>query len=85
MASYSSWNGTQMHTSKFLLTDVLKGKLGFKGFIITDCAALDRLSNPFGSNYRRCVLAAINAGIDMVSSYKSPVSQKSNVRISLFN
>nr|GME01270.1 beta-glucosidase BoGH3B-like [Ipomoea batatas] len=66
MASYSSWNGTQMHTSKFLLTDVLKGKLGFKGFIITDCAALDRLSNPFGSNYRRCVLAAINAGIDMV-------------------
>ncbi|CAH9070899.1 unnamed protein product [Cuscuta europaea] len=66
MASYTSWNGTQMHRNKFLLTDVLKGKLGFKGFIITDCAALDRLSNPFGSNYRQCVLAAISAGIDMV-------------------
>ncbi|CAH9070901.1 unnamed protein product [Cuscuta europaea] len=66
MASYTSWNGTQMHRNKFLLTDVLKGKLGFKGFIITDCAALDRLSNPFGSNYRQCVLAAISAGIDML-------------------
>lgn len=66
MASYTSWNGTPMHTSKYLLTDVLKGKLGFKGFIITDCAALDRLSKPFGSNYRRCVLQAISAGIDMV-------------------
>lgn len=30
MASYSSWNGTQMHAHRFLLTDVLKVKLGFK-------------------------------------------------------
>lgn len=30
MASYSSWNGTQLHAHRFLLTDVLKEKLGFK-------------------------------------------------------
>lgn len=30
MASYSSWNGTKLHTSHFLLTEVLKDKLGFK-------------------------------------------------------
>jgi hypothetical protein len=30
MASYSSWNGVPLHTSRYLLTDVLKGKLGFK-------------------------------------------------------
>ncbi|XP_058202606.1 uncharacterized protein LOC131317031 isoform X2 [Rhododendron vialii] len=30
MASYSSWNGRQLHSDHFLLTQVLKEKLGFK-------------------------------------------------------
>lgn len=30
MASYSSWNGCRMHAHHFLLTEVLKNKLGFK-------------------------------------------------------
>ena len=30
MASYSSWNGRQLHADRFLLTEVLKDKLGFK-------------------------------------------------------
>lgn len=30
MASYSSWNGHQLHAHRFLLTEVLKDKLGFK-------------------------------------------------------
>ncbi|KAM3692125.1 hypothetical protein ACB098_08G063300 [Castanea mollissima] len=30
MASYSSWNGRKLHTDRFLLTEVLKDKLGFK-------------------------------------------------------
>ncbi|KAF5954242.1 hypothetical protein HYC85_007098 [Camellia sinensis] len=66
MASYSSWNGRKLHSDHFLLTQVLKEKLGFKGFVISDSEGLDRLSHPYGSNYRNCVLLAINAGIDMV-------------------
>ncbi|EPS72736.1 hypothetical protein M569_02021, partial [Genlisea aurea] len=66
MASYSSWNGTKMHCSHFLLTEVLKNKLGFKGFIISDAEALDRIHSPHGFNYKQSILLAINAGIDMV-------------------
>lgn len=66
MASYSSWNGSQLHANRFLLTEILKEKLGFKGFVISDWEGLDRLSKPRGSNYRDCIRAAINAGIDMV-------------------
>lgn len=29
MASYSSWNGSKLHTDHFLLTELLKNKLGF--------------------------------------------------------
>ncbi|KAL8531182.1 hypothetical protein ACS0TY_007981 [Phlomoides rotata] len=66
MASYNSWNGTKLHTHHFLLTEVLKNKLGFMGFVISDWEALDRLYVPHGSNYRQSILSTINAGIDMV-------------------
>jgi beta-glucosidase len=62
MVSYSSWNGTKMHGNKYLLTDVLKGELGFKGFLISDWAAIDQLS----PDYKSDVAASINAGLDMV-------------------
>ncbi|XP_020212705.1 uncharacterized protein LOC109797170 isoform X1 [Cajanus cajan] len=66
MASYSSWNGRQLHADHFLLTEILKNKLGFKGFVISDWEGLDRLCHPRGSNYRYCISSAVNAGIDMV-------------------
>ncbi|KAI3407202.1 Beta-glucosidase [Psidium guajava] len=66
MASYSSWNGRRLHSDHFLITEVLKNKLGFQGFVISDWEGLDRLSEPRGSNYRRCISLAVNAGIDMI-------------------
>lgn len=68
MASYNSWNGFKMHANKFLLTDVLKGQLGFKGFIISDWQGIDRISTPWGVNYTYSTELALNAGIDMVCS-----------------
>ena len=62
MPSYSSWNGTKMHAHSYLLTTVLKGELGFDGFLISDYAAIDQISSVFRSN----VKTSINAGLDMI-------------------
>ncbi|MAT98921.1 MAG: beta-glucosidase [Anaerolineaceae bacterium] len=61
MISFSSWNGTKMHEQQYLITDVLKGELGFTGFVVSDWAGIDQVD----SNYYEAVVAAINAGIDM--------------------
>ncbi|WP_298818838.1 glycoside hydrolase family 3 protein [Chloroflexus sp.] len=61
MASYSSWQGTKMHASSYWLTEVLKGEMGFTGFIVSDWAAIDQID----PDYYRAVVTAINAGIDM--------------------
>ncbi|XP_020100392.1 uncharacterized protein LOC109718537 isoform X2 [Ananas comosus] len=66
MASYTSWNGKPLHANRFLITDILKDKLGFKGFVVSDWEGIDRLCHPQGSNYRYCISASINAGIDMI-------------------
>lgn len=62
MASYSSWNGQKMHANKYLLTDVLKAELGFKGFVVSDWAGIDKLSGSFKDQ----IALSINAGLDMV-------------------
>ena len=36
MASFSAWQGQRMHGQKELLTDVLKDRMNFKGFIVGD-------------------------------------------------
>jgi beta-glucosidase len=62
MVSYSSWNGVKMHGHKQLLTEVLKGELGFGGFLVSDWAAIDQLPG----DYRSDIKTSINAGLDMV-------------------
>ncbi len=62
MVSFSSWNGQKMHGHKYLLTGVLKGELGFKGFLVSDWAGIDQLPG----DYTNDVEVAINAGLDMI-------------------
>ena len=68
MVSYSSWNGKKMHANKYLLTDVLKGELGFKGFLVSDWAAIDQIS----PDYKTDVETSINAGLDMIMIPNGP-------------
>ncbi len=62
MASFSSWNGVKMHGDKSLLTDVLKTRMGFDGFVVGDWNAHGQVD---GCSNESCA-RAINAGIDML-------------------
>jgi beta-glucosidase len=62
MVSFSSWQDTKMHAHKYLLTDVLKGELGFQGFVVSDWGGIDQIPG----NYYSDVVTSINAGVDMV-------------------
>lgn len=62
MASYNLWNNVHLHAHKYLLTDLLKGELGFEGFIVTDWAAIDSIPG----DYKSDIVTSVNAGIDMV-------------------
>ena len=62
MVSFSSWNGVKMHAQTRLISGVLKGELGFQGFVVSDWAGVDQIA----PDYALAVRTAINAGIDMV-------------------
>ncbi|WP_294393197.1 glycoside hydrolase family 3 protein [uncultured Sphingomonas sp.] len=61
MASFSSWQGAKMHGNRSLLTDVLKGRMGFDGFIVGDWNAHAQLAGCTNAN---CPVT-FNAGLDM--------------------
>ncbi len=69
MASYSSWHGTKMHGNASLLTDVLKGRMNFGGFIVGDWNGHGQLP---GCSPTDCP-ASMMAGLDM---YMAPDSWK---------
>ncbi|GAA2260034.1 glycoside hydrolase family 3 N-terminal domain-containing protein [Glycomyces scopariae] len=66
MASFSSTDlgegPLKVHADEYLITDVLKGELGFDGIVVSDWQAVDQVS----TDYAEAVRASINAGIDMV-------------------
>ena len=62
MAAYNTWNDVKCHANKFLLTDLLKDELGFKGFVVSDWAAIEEIPG----DYKSDIITSINAGIDMV-------------------
>ena len=68
MVSYNSWNGEKMHGNKYLLTDVLKGELNFKGILVSDWAAIDQLE----ADYKSDIEKSINAGLDMIMIPNAP-------------
>ncbi len=61
MASFNSWNGEKCHGHRFLVTEVLKGRLGFDGLVVSDWDGVDYLHE----NYATAVRLAVNAGLDM--------------------
>ena len=69
MPSYSSLDvigddqgPVKMHGNAEMINDVLKDKLGFKGFVISDWQAIDQLPGDYASDIR----TSVNAGLDMI-------------------
>ncbi|HLD17720.1 MAG TPA: glycoside hydrolase family 3 protein [Patescibacteria group bacterium] len=62
MVGHATWNGVELVANHTLLTDVLKGELGFDGFVVSDWYGVYEIP---GDKYHALV-TAINAGVDMV-------------------
>lgn len=61
MASFSSWNGVKLHGHRGLLNDVLRGRMGFDGFVVGDWNGHGQVP---GCTPTDCP-ASIEAGVDM--------------------
>lgn len=62
MVSFSSFEGVKMHENKYLIQDVLKGRMGFRGFVVSDWEGVHQIRN---KDFYQQLVSAVNAGVDM--------------------
>ena len=61
MASFNSWHGKKNHGNKYLLTDILKDRMGFDGFVVGDWNGHGQVK---GCSNESCP-QSVNAGLDI--------------------
>jgi beta-glucosidase len=66
MTAFNDLNGVPATENEYLLRDILKGKWGFKGFVVSDWGAIGELINHgTAKNSYEAAESAIKAGCDM--------------------
>jgi len=79
MTSFNDLNGVPSTANKYLLRDILKGKWGFEGFVVSDWGAIGEMINHGNvKNEYEAAGSAMNAGCDMdmeSRDYKNNLAQ----------
>ncbi len=67
MSSYNSMNGVPTTGNPFLLTDLLRGRWGFRGYVVSDCDAVGDIhrTHHFVATDAEAAAMAVNAGCDI--------------------
>ena len=67
MVNSGEINGEPVHASKFILTDLLRRQMGFKGVVVTDWEDINRLVRiqKVAANEKEATWMCLDAGIDM--------------------
>ncbi|MDE7407639.1 MAG: glycoside hydrolase family 3 C-terminal domain-containing protein, partial [Muribaculaceae bacterium] len=82
MSSYNSWNRVPNSASRFLLTDLLRGKYGFRGYVYSDWGTLNMLKNVHRTAETNFDAArqGLTAGLDVEASSSTFTSLAENIR-----
>jgi len=67
MSCYSSYDGVAMTGSHYYMTDILRGELGFKGYVYSDWGSVDRLEtfHHVVDSQEDAAKMALTAGVDL--------------------
>ena len=66
MTSFNEYDGVPASGSRYLLTDVVREKWGFKGFVVTDYTSINEMvPHGYARDLKQAGEQAINAGVDM--------------------
>lgn len=69
MSAFEDLNGVPATGNRYLLTDLLRGQLGFKGFVVSDAGAVNELiPHGYAADDKDAVCKAFSAGCDMLMS-----------------
>jgi len=74
MSSYNDYDSIPVTGSKYWLTDRLRTDFGFKGYVVSDSAAVEFLYNKHGvaADMKEAVRQSIEAGLNVKTNFTAP-------------
>jgi beta-glucosidase len=74
MSSYNDYDGVPITGSKYFLTDLLRGRMGFQGYVVSDSAAVENLfqRHHVARDPKDAVRLAVLAGLNVRTEFSPP-------------
>src|SRR5580698_8194688 len=74
MSSYNDWDGVPITGSYYFLTELLRQKFGFDGYVVSDSDAVEYLftKHHVAATYKDAVRQAIEAGLNVRTNFRPP-------------
>lgn len=74
MCSYNDYDGEPIAASRHYLTDVLRGEMGFTGYVVSDSDAVEYLASKHhvAANQKEAVRQTIHAGMNVRTNFSKP-------------
>ena len=74
MSSYNDYDGTPVTGSHYWLTERLRNEFGFRGYVVSDSAAVEYLYNKHGvaTDMKDAVRQSIEAGLNVKTNFTPP-------------
>jgi beta-glucosidase len=74
MSSYNDWDGVPITGSYYFLTELLRQKFGFQGYVVSDSEAVEFLysKHKVAVNYKEAVRQAVEAGLNVRTNFTMP-------------
>lgn len=82
MSSYNDWDGMPVTGSRYFLTELLREKFGFKGYVVSDSKAVEFLNEKHHvtANFKESTKMAVEAGLNVWTNFYTPATYINNVR-----
>ncbi|NCD68898.1 glycoside hydrolase family 3 C-terminal domain-containing protein [Mucilaginibacter agri] len=74
MSSYNDWDGVPVTGSHFFLTELLREKFGFTGYVVSDSEAAEFLysKHHVAEDYKEAVRQVVEAGLNVRTNFTMP-------------
>ena len=74
MSSYNDWDGVPITGSYYFLTELLRQKFGFNGYVVSDSEAVEYLysKHHVAGDYKEAVRQAVEAGLNVRTNFTMP-------------
>ena len=72
MSSYNTYDGVPVTGSAYFLTELLRGEYGFRGYVVSDSGAVDRLKSQHktAADWETAIVHAVTAGLNVRTNFQ---------------